>query len=371
MQKKLIALAVAALAGSAFAQTNVTIYGVVDAGFAHYGSSNSGKSSSQIISGGLSTSRIGFRGTEDLGNGLKAIFGLEYRLDVDKNTSIGGNFANVGGSAAGASGPARQQLVGLTGGFGTVAAGRLQTAAYDWAVKYQTLVASAFDAANAVTASAAGGFRINTGRDVRADNAVAYISPNFSGLTLAVNHAKVGEQTAGALADNRVTANQFSADYTNGPLAVGLVHALAKDSALGAALNQSDWALGGSYNFGVAKLNATYQNTKNKNGVGVAGNTNSAYHVGVAVPFGKTTILASYAANSIKSTAAADNSKAFNLAATYELSKRTRAYAGYAKASNGSASVGNSSAFYGAAAPASGTKVGSSDVIAVGVAHSF
>lgn len=378
MQKKLIALAVAALAGSAFAQTNVTIYGVVDAGIAKYSSANNGHASTQVISSGLSTSRLGFKGVEDLGNGLKALFVLEYRLSNDVNTTIGGNFTNAGTSA---SGPARQQLLGLTGGFGTVAAGRLQTASYDWMVKYQTLVATAFDAANLV--SGKGGFRVNTGVDARADNALAYISPSFGGLTLAVNHAKAVEQTAHAIEQTTTTANIFSADYTNGPLAVGLVNNRAVAAGVGATANQDDWALGASYNFGAALLKATYQTTKNKNGLvtasGDAAKRNKAYHVGVTVPFGAAALVASYAANNLAYTDASDNAKAWNLAGTYALSKRTTAYAGYARATNGSGAAAANAVGYGAGtvapagalqADASG-KYGSSSVLAAGLAHSF
>ncbi len=138
MQKKIIALAIAGLASTAaFAQSNVTIYGIADVGVAQARSSGN-LTATTVRSGGLSTSRIGFKGVEDLGNGLKALFVLEYALDVDQNTGIGGA-ASRATTGMGAAGPARQQLVGLTGGFGTVAAGRLQTTAFDWQGKYQTL----------------------------------------------------------------------------------------------------------------------------------------------------------------------------------------------------------------------------------------
>ena len=86
MQKKLIALAVAGLAsGAAFAQTNVTMYGVADAGYVYssgdaargpLGINTGSNEFSGIISGILSGSRLGFRGEEALGNGRKAVFRL-------------------------------------------------------------------------------------------------------------------------------------------------------------------------------------------------------------------------------------------------------------------------------------------------------
>ncbi|HNH93897.1 porin, partial [Accumulibacter sp.] len=107
MQKKLIALAVASVAsGAAFAQTNVTMYGIADAGYVY----STGKANiagggtnkfSGIESGLLSGSRLGFKGEEALGNGLKAIFQLEYGLSIDSNAGVGTALA-------------RQQFVGLS-----------------------------------------------------------------------------------------------------------------------------------------------------------------------------------------------------------------------------------------------------------------
>ena len=114
MQKKIIALAVSGLlSGAAMAQSNVTIYGNIDAGYRH--ASGSGLTSNGIDASNWTTSRLGFKGTEDLGNGMKAVFLLEYPLSNDLNAPIGGSsFA------------ARQQYVGLTGDFGSIVAGRLQ-----------------------------------------------------------------------------------------------------------------------------------------------------------------------------------------------------------------------------------------------------
>lgn len=89
MQKKLIALAIAGLASSAaFAQTNVQIYGIMDMGVANVKAD--GRSSGWKIDNGLlSGSRVGFKGEEDLGGGLKALFTVEYMLMPDVNRSVG------------------------------------------------------------------------------------------------------------------------------------------------------------------------------------------------------------------------------------------------------------------------------------------
>lgn len=339
MQKKIIALAVAAIAsGAAFAQSNVTIYGVADAAFAS-SKTDEAKRQNLISSGGLAASRLGFKGSEDLGNGLKAIFALEYRLEIDGNNALG--FASTVGSA----GPARQQLVGLTGGFGTAVAGRLQTTGYDWALKYDLLAGTAFSPLQNVNtasgASAAGtGFLIGgTTVAARASNAVAYISPSFGGFSFAYNHAEAGEQTLNYRSDN-IPVDLLGAYYDNGPLSVGLVFANAKANGVAntATAKTQDWALGGSYDFGVVKLGATFQTNKNEGNEGylLSNKRNNAWSVSAAVPVsanGK--VIASYAKNSIKSTdtvgAASlnDNTKSWTVAYTHSLSKRTTAYVGY------------------------------------------
>ena len=118
MKKSLLALAVfGAFAGAASAQTNVTIYGIVDMGFARV--DNGTATANKLDSGIQSGSRIGFKGTEDLGGGLSAIFQLENGFAADDGT------LGQGGRLFG-----RQAWVGLNGAFGTVKAGRQFTPVY-------------------------------------------------------------------------------------------------------------------------------------------------------------------------------------------------------------------------------------------------
>ncbi|MBS1143707.1 MAG: porin [Proteobacteria bacterium] len=357
MQKKIIALAVAGLASTAaFAQTNVTIYGIADAYVAQV-RSNGSLTSTQVGSGGLSTSRIGFKGVEDLGNGLKALFVLEYRLDVDRNLGIGGT------AAGNASGPARQQLVGLTGGFGTVAAGRLQTTAFDWQVKYITLGATAFDGYNKMT----GAYRINLTNDSRAENAVAYISPSMGGVTVALNHAFALEQAASSTASN-YSATLLGVYFDKGPFSIGFVGEKLQGGGASESVEVTDLALGTSFDAGFAKFTGTYQTTKN-NAPGLSATAqkfNSVYHLGAQIPVSaKGTVHVQWAQNNNKTSTHVgdDNGKGLAVAYTHALSKRTTAYAGYGYLDNS----GNGSSYsYGTSRPE-----GSSNIIAAGVRHSF
>jgi len=341
MQKKLIALAIAAAAsGAAFAQTNVQIYGIADVGYVGIDRDNF-KYQNNINSGVLSTSRIGFKGAEDLGNGLKAIFTLEYGLLLDQNTDIGAS----GGNAA----DARQQFVGLTGGFGTVVAGRLQTAGLDFTVAGSALGgAPAIGAVNLVGQAGNNGVIGNVVDGVggpfpllnatsRANNAVAYISPSFGGLTLAVNHGRVSEAAA-ATDEKDSSATLLAANYENGGLSAGVVYGKI-DLEQGTVNNgdSTEWGVRAGYDFGFAKLQAAYQQAKLKEaslfGIGETAK-NKRFVVSATVPVtAKIAIIGEYAQAKIDQGAGnSDNKdKAFTLASTYSLSKRTTAYAAFAR----------------------------------------
>jgi predicted porin len=368
MQKKIIALAVAALASTAaFAQSNVTIYGVADAYLSHFSASGQ-KGLNGVNSGGLAGSRIGFKGVEDLGNGLKALFVLEYAVAVDQNTPVGYKDAPYSSTAA------RQQMVGLTGGFGTAVAGRLQTAGYDWACAYNPVAGAVFDAqANVKTSTL-----LSCGSGGRANNAVAYISPSFGGVTVALNHAFVTENTyttaASATAKN-AAANLVSVSYANGPIAAGAIYSridgagnlVASTNTAGSRL--TEMGLGASYDLQVAKLYANYQTAKANTLTAPTNNRNNKFQLAVAVPvFGAGNVIAQFAKNNIKTTAADDNTKAYTLAYTHALSKRTTAYAGYTHLSNGGDTTTGATLGLGSELP---TASGNASGVIVGMNHKF
>ena len=329
MRKKLIALAIAGLASTAaFAQTNVTIYGLADA--AVLGTTYLGAAGKQtqfnVSSGVLSTSRIGFKGVEDLGNGLKALFVLEYGLNIDANAGIGGTVNSTSTNG-------RKQFVGLTGGFGTAVAGRLETTGLDFSV-----AATALGGSTGIGAAyIAGGGTLITSAS-RADNAIAYISPTFGGVTVAYNHARLTETAATSVAASATTstggntdstANLLSVSYANGPISAGAIYTKVVASQTNLANDDvKEWGLRAGYDFSVVKLQALYQQQKSE-AAAVAGGKDKKWAVSVTVPVGaKVGVIAEYAALNVGSTAGADNVKVGTLAATYALSKRTTAYAG-------------------------------------------
>lgn len=322
MQKKIIALAVAALASTAaFAQTNVTIYGIADASVSATTNlgATTGQTGFKVNSGTLSTSRIGFKGVEDLGNGLKALFTLEYGLAIDDNTGIGTG-TNI----------ARQQFVGLTGGFGTVIAGRLQTTGLDFTVAGSALGGSApLGATNVATGTGLiNGQQLITGLYGRQNNAVAYVSPSFGGVVVAYNHSRI---TEAALTTNNTDSHGdlISVSYDNGPISAGAIYTKVTNPTTVASDNLKEWGLRAGYDFKVVKLQATYQQAKSDDAVTYVGK-DKKWVVSATVPIGsKVAVIGEYASLSADSTAANDDVKVGTLVTTYALSKRTTAYAGF------------------------------------------
>ena len=365
MQKKLIAVAVAGLmSGAAFAQSNVTIYGVADG---YYGRlSATGKMSNNYFnSGGLSGSRLGFRGQEALGGGLKAVFEYELAFNLDNN----GNVANAINDASVANGltTTRQSYVGLGGSFGTVVLGRLQTPGF-YIGKFDALASSAISPQAILAANL--GSTIAPNNNGRVNNAIAYLSPNFSGFSAVVAYGSGEENTQSA---DKESVTGLGLNYENGPIAAGYVyHHVSNVGANNVANvdcpNLNEHMIGASYNFGVVKVLGSYQNMK-LSGAGLASpatNRNNLWQLGVVAPVGAGNVHLAYGKTNIKTTAAADNGKSWTLAYTHGFSKRTTGYVGYNHTDNDGDNLTGGTA--GILTP---TRGGSSKAFVVGMNHKF
>ncbi len=310
MQKKLIALAVAGLvAAPAFAQSNVTVYGVVDA-FYGYGKMGPNKLNA-IQGGGLAGSRIGFRGTEDLGNGMSAVFTLEYAIANDVQHGIG----NTGTALN-----ARQSFVGLQGGFGFVGLGHQYAPGFAASFRNDALLSAAPFSPQSIL-SAQSGATITPNNAARWSNAVAYRSPNFSGLTASAIYS-LGEanQTTDRRNNDRVG---LGANYANGPIGVDVVYHRVDRGA--GNTDQKEWFIGGSYDFGMVKLAASYQQDK------IVGK-NKIWQVGAIAPVGVGKVHVAYA--DLDHRTVNSDADAWSIAYTHPLSKRTTLYTGFTQVDN-------------------------------------
>ena len=310
----------AAVSGTAFAQSSVTIYGIVDLGYQSSKATVAGDSYKQsaMANGTQSGSRIGFKGTEDLGGGLKANFVVEAGIKPDEADMEFGK-SN------------RQSFVGLEGGFGTFNMGR-----------QYTLHHSNQGAADLFGNIGNAGYIGGIDSLVRVSNSFVYTSPSFSGVTAAAQIGLGETVTTGATEKaNELTA--FRLAYANGPISAGFAHETVKNAT--AAIGAVKFAgvtvedLGGvdkrvasnlfaAYDFGVAKV--SFLNNNSKFTVDGDGSIKwKANTLTASVPMGATTLLAGLGNGKITADGSSDNikAKAYQLGASYALSKRTNVFA--------------------------------------------
>jgi predicted porin len=341
MQKKMIALAIASLAsGAAFAQTSVTIYGVADVGQAWVKSSGTkGAGTDQKTVGRLDSndSHLGFKGSEDLGNGLKAVFQFESGIAVD-----------TGGFAGG-----RDSYLGLSGNFGTIVGGRLTHPLRDMGARVDILPDGVgIGTVNSIT-GAINGFK--TGADDRASNAVAYVTPTFGGGFSATLAYINGENRNGNGDDNyNARAWQAAGQYENGPLFVGIGYHQTRDNVTNDAIafvrENTDarvWRVAGVYAapFGT-RFSALYDNTRIENDLPYDPATKkgsackrSAWSLGALHPFGAHALGLQYGRSGETRCAGEgndlnDRANIWTAAYQYAFSKRTMAHARYSRLKN-------------------------------------
>lgn len=288
------------MALNAHAQSSVTLYGVADV-FLEYGKSGTKAAPTRGVrleSGAMNGSRIGFKGTEDLGGGLKANFLMEHGLLLDSgNQAVSSTFWN------------RQIFAGVSGKWGALTAGR----------QYSPLVVQqdAFDPALGTTLY---GSAYNSGviRSIsRVNNSIVYMTPasnGFSGTLMAGLGEKVAGTRYGFLGSGSVK-------YLSGPLGLGFVY-LQLNKADPTQENKKIWNLSGSYKFGDFQLLGGLQQTKNDVQTANVNDDRDEFVVGGVYTRGLGQIRASYGHAKVKD---ADSSSVSHASIGYlhNLSKRT------------------------------------------------
>ena len=368
MKKSLVALAVLAAAGAASAQSSVTLFGIVDAGIAYTDAKTdlpgggSAKSKQYGMSNsGYNTSRLGFRGTEDLGGGLAAGFWLEAPIANDSGNAGGLTFQ-------------RRSTVSLSGGFGEIRLGR------DFVPTFWN--DTAFDpfGTNGVGSSI-----INEASDVlgnntyvRSSNSVGYfLPPNLGGFYGQVMYGfdeNVSNNTGFNSQAGRYAGGRFG--YANGPLDVAFAYGQTKAADTAASETRIKTAnLGASYDLGVVKLFGELSQVRIETET-FAGTTKpkvNGWLFGATAPIGAGLIRASVG-QARTSIAGADDPRAtkFALGYVHNLSKRTALYTTVAHTSNknGSGLTTNTGGLTGVGFAAIGEPK-SSNGYEFGIRHSF
>jgi predicted porin len=383
MKKLLIATAALAMvAGTVQAQSSVTVYGVLDigygqtkfddgvGGFADRKVKNTGNGD-----GGLATSRLGFRGTEDLGGGLKANFMVEWDLtDVGSGGGAASSTATGEGRVAGTMG-ARESWVGFSDSWGELKLGRQVTGSHGVVAGFSAGFAN--NTVGAIYSAGPSGTQLPQEMGIRphnvyGDRLISYTTPNMSGFQATVQYGETSVATNGATVNDSSKFTDLSARYTQGKLALGaamqkreisstaaytgptvagglvtVVGTAAPAANLGSfyagdipaaalaansKITYETTSAGVSYDFGFVRPFVLHTTQTADSSVAAAGEflDRSATEIGVRAPLGKATLFASMFDGEYKYGANArtkDDVSGYQLGVTYDLSKRTALYA--------------------------------------------
>jgi predicted porin len=311
--KKLASFALLASVGAlAHAQSSVTLFGVLDTNLRYV--KNGDVSLKTLSAGGLNTSRFGVRGTEDLGDGLKAGFWLETGINPDTGTtSDGSRFWN------------RRSTVSLSSTtLGEIRLGRDFTPTYTGYSSYDTFGSNGVGAVDKFFPSTLGSGNPTIDTATRADNLVSWFTPgNLGGfygqLSVAAGEGASGKRYVGG-----------RAGFAAGPLDVSAAYGETQVTPNASGVDKVQvYDIGGAYDFGAFKLLGLFGETK-------YGNMKlDVIEIGAHIPLGKGLVRVSYVdANAKGGTIANDDASQFAIGYVHNLSKRTALYSTVARVSN-------------------------------------
>lgn len=335
MKKSLLVLAaLTAFAGVASAQSSVTLFGIVDLSARDV--KNAAGSRKSLSSDGAASSRLGFRGVEDLGGGLRASFHLEGSLQADTGNAAGQTWQ-------------RRSTVSLSGGFGEVRLGRDYMPSFWNHTVFDPFGTNGVANSMNVWGSAAA----NAGQDtVRTNNSIGYFLPSGLGGLYGQVQVAAGEGVSG----NKHKGLRIG--YAAGPVNIAVGWG---ETAITPSVDWERTNIGASWDMGFLRLMGYFAKAERTGGAEV-----EQYLIGGVIPFGASQIKFSYTESDGKGTASSQDAKQFGVGYLYSLSKRTTLYAHYAKISN------KSGAAYTASGSGAANALGhNSTGYEFGVSHSF
>ena len=353
MKKSLLALAVlGAFAGAAQAQSSVTVYGLLDQAVIVNSNASATGQNRTALGAGTASNRFGFRGTEDLGGGMKASFALE----MQHLTDTGAIDAPAGVLFR------RNANIALSGGFGTVTLGRQTDPFYIAYISGDTrpsnLIGSSLQPFLRATAATIG----SNITPLWVDNGVAYTTPVFGGFK-ATAYYSFGEVAGDSSASKQ---QGLTANYAAGPMTAnaGFVqHYNAAGSKDGEGMT-----LNGGYTFGPATVRLSYSRFENP----LTPATRKFDVIGLSALYAASAtvdISAGYYRLDDKNNVVSDTN-IFGLEGAYKLSKRTALYAVYGRSSNG-AVVGALHSVGAGGSAIGGNQATTQNVFGAGVRHTF
>jgi predicted porin len=349
MKRVFLVSAVALACGGAQAQSSVTLSGVVDVNVQHFDSGGVGKAT-MVGNGGLSTSRLVFRGTEDLGSGLYAGFWLEGSINPDNGEGRNSNLNNQpSGAVAGPAGTTgfkfdRVSYVSL----GSSSVGELRLGHDFIPTHWNSILFDPFNAngvARAGNLTFAGVSTAPLPTAITASNSISYWLPpaTSKGGVYGMAMVATGENNSDTANSNDGNLAGFRLGYTSGPFDVAVAVTRTKSVSTATIGEYTHANIGGTWNAGFARFFALYNTVKVKLTTGdVRKNT---AEIGAHVPVGVAgRIRMSYAVLDDRSSASLTNAdgsprsengaRQIGLGYLYDLSKRTALYTNYARLTN-------------------------------------
>ncbi len=354
MKKSMLALAVlGSFASVAAAQSSVTLFGVVDLSLLSV--KNSGGSQKLMQNNSYNSNRLGFRGTEDLGGGLKANFWLEAGMANDignagnlQSTSISctststttpitlvtttttacaqPNTTATQGTASSTKFFGRRSYVSLEGAFGEVRLGREYTPQFWTTTIFDSFGTNGPGSSLNISAAAANGLGTFAGTFVRADNSIEYNLPTNLGGLYGQVMVSAGENTTLTNGFNKHTSFRFG--WAAGPVNVAVAAGSTKVAA-GQTFKMSN--IGGSFNAGFATFKGYYNVSK----ASVNGRKENLLHLGMNMPLGQSEVRVGFTRSDEKGTGFDTiDANQFAVGYIYNLSKRTALYTDYSRVSN-------------------------------------
>lgn len=369
MKKTLIALAALAATGATLAQSSVTIYGRMDLGMSQQdttvGTTKTTRSTLAGAEGERTGSRLGFRGTEDLGGGLRASFNYEIGINADRDLATHSDHRATGTNAQ-----TRLANLSLSGGFGTVVIGTFMNA-FDTVRGFSPATAGVpggdftqfqLGTVLAPTDGSAAMARFGS----RTENAVAYVSPAMSGFTFSAGLVRED----GSLADATLGAHDVSGyiiglNYRQGPLTAQFAFGdLNADLITTGATNvdMRNWALGVTYTLQPVVLSFIYEDTRSANPGATSWHDGNAWEIGARFPMGAFAPYVTFGQGEINTRASAagavthNDTSAWQIGTTYNLSARTWVYAAFGEEQRETAA---------------GVNVRKEEGFAIGLVHTF
>lgn len=304
-----------ACATVAHAQSSVEIYGVQDLYLGRVGTRNGAveADTTMLNAGGLTTSFVGFRGIEDLGGGLKAVFALEAYVRPDTG-AVGRNDTDPFFG--------RASWVGLDSAYGRVLLGRMPTP-YSLATTNFT----PFPGTTTLGPMFANIFRNNVQGDTRSVNTIAYRSRRMAGFEADIQYS-FGQEMPRGVNYKRDAATDGAVRYFNGPLSLVVSTRRINLNANNNGQKQVANMMGVMYDFGPVKLTGQYHHVKETLNNAALNATRKTYAMGASIPFGPGAFQAEYAASrfSDRIATSAARRQTYTVGYDYNLSRRTDVY---------------------------------------------